>query len=441
MAIIRNAKELTSAGRSDLRLAAIEIANAGLEALNPDHSVRRLVRREGDTFNVDGRVYDLNKEVHLLGAGKATMALARAVKDELGDHLTGGLVVVPDGHHDQLDGIEVLVGDHPIPGNRSTAAGARMIEYAATVKPGALVICLFTGGSSALVSSAPPGVPVDAKKDLHAVLVASGLDVVRMNTVRKHVSAIKGGRLAQMLSGHEILNLTVSDVAGDILDAITDLTVQDTTTRADAIDVLVDAGVWLDLDASIRSHLESEDAESPWLDDHTIHTVLVTNGQTACDAMAAKAGDLGLNAKVVSTSWDGEATDFGTQLARLARESTNTAFVGCGGETTVRLGGWGSAGKGGPNQELAVATGLALDGSGTAALVAIDTDGSDGATPSAGGLVDDQTHEIWTTAGIDARALLAAHESTRALEGIGQAVFTGHTLTNVNDLFVLVTGT
>lgn len=116
MAIIRNAKELTSAGRSDLRLAAIEIANAGLEALNPDHSVRRLVRREGDTFNVDGRVYDLNKEVHLLGAGKATMALARAVKDELGDHLTGGLVVVPDGHHDQLDGIEVLVGDHPIPG-------------------------------------------------------------------------------------------------------------------------------------------------------------------------------------------------------------------------------------------------------------------------------------------------------------------------------------
>lgn len=438
MSTILNAEELSSQGRADLRRRAIEIANAGLVALDPGRAVRSKVTRVNGSLVVDGRVYSLDRPVHVLGAGKATIAMAAAIEDLLGDSLTGGLVVVPEAHHRLLARIEVMVGDHPIPGERSTNAGNAMADYAGTIGPGSLVICTFTGGSSALVSMPPPDVSTSAKTALHELLVTSGLDVVKMNTVRKHVSDIKGGRLAHRLSGSEIVNLTVSDVAGDVLDAITDPTIQDTTTRLDAASVLKDQDLWDEVDPTIRMHLASESSESPWLEEHTIQTVLVATGDMASDAMLARAGELGLRGQRVPGDWGGDGAEYGRHLAGLAASSDHDVLVGCGGETTVRLNGWGSAGKGGPNQEVAIAAALAMRDRQPMALIALDTDGSDGASRYAGGLVDDLTAGLWETSGVDVEALLASHEATVALEAIGQAVDTGPTMTNVNDLFVVV---
>lgn len=438
MPAIRNIDELCRSGRVDLRRSAVQIVEAGLAAVDPARAVRSKVEREGDALIVDGRVYTPDRPVHLLGAGKATLAMATALEDLLGDLLEGGLVVVPQAHRTDLTRVEVIAGDHPVPGRLSAEAGSRMVEYASSVAPGSIVVCTFTGGSSALVSMAPPQISGEAKSALHELLVGSGLDVVKMNTVRKHASAVKGGRLAQTLTGCQIVNLTVSDVAGDVLDAITDPTIQDSTSRSDAVAVLTDSGLWDRVDDSIKKHLESAEAESPVLDDSAIQTVLVTNGQSATDAMVASAAAQGLRGEVVPGDWGGNASDFGRSLVARAATTDFDVVVGCGGETTVRLDSWGSAGKGGPNQELAVAAGLALDGGRDVVLVALDTDGSDGASRYAGGLVDDQTRSLWDAGGIDAAALLVSHESTVALETIGQAVLTGPTLTNVNDLFVMV---
>lgn len=440
MATILNTEELSSRGRTDLRRQAIEIANAGLAALDPGRALHSKVKHVDDSLVVDGRVYSLDRPVHVLGAGKATISTVMALEDLLGDRITGGLVVVPEAHDRSLRRIEVMVGDHPIPVDRSFKAGNAMADYAGTVKPGSLVICAFTGGSSALVSLAPPDVPRHAKTSLHELLVTSGLDVVKMNTVRKHVSGIKGGRLARSLSGSEIVNLTVSDVAGDVLDAITDPTIQDSTTRHDAARVLAESGLWNEVEPTIRSHLESEDSESPWLEEHTIQTVLIATGDMASDAMLARAGALGLRGEKAPGDWGGDGAEYGRQIARMAENSDHDVLVGCGGETTVRLNGWGSAGKGGPNQEVAVAAALAMRGQRPMAVITLDTDGSDGASRYAGGLVDDMTGDLWAASGVDADALLASHESTVALETIGQAVDTGPTLTNANDLFVVVVG-
>lgn len=440
MASILNKEELSARGRSDLRRTAIEIANAGLTAVDPGRAVRSKVTRSGDSLVVDGRVYSLGRPIHVLGAGKATIALAAALEELLGQDLVGGLVVVPSAHETPLSTIEVLAGDHPIPGHRSMLAGERMAAYADAITPGSLVICTFTGGSSALVSMPPVGVSAEAKTALHELLVTSGIDVVKMNTIRKHVSGIKGGRLAHRLSGSEIVNLTLSDVAGDVLDAITDLTIQDSTRRLDAVRILEETGLWDHVDESIRAHLHTEDAESPWLEERTIHTVLVANGETATEAMLGKATALGLRGVRVSGEWGGDAASYGRHLAALAESTDADVLVGCGGETTVRLEGWGAAGKGGPNQELAVAAALAFGGRRPAALIALDTDGSDGASRYAGGLVDDLTAGIWTESGVEINSFLTSHESTVALETIGQAVDTGPTLTNVNDLFVVVVG-
>lgn len=440
MGAIRNRSELTSGVRADLRRACIDIADAGLAALDPGIALRKLLRVDADGLTVDGHEYPLTRPIHVLGAGKATFAMAHAAEELLGDRLAGGFIVVPGAHNRPLSRIEVAVGDHPIPGAASVGAGVQLMRYASRIESGDLVLCMFTGGSSALVSVPPTGVAPTAKQHLHSLLVASGLDIVSMNSVRKHVSAFKGGRLAGMLGGSPIVNLTVSDVAGDIVDAITDPTVQDTTTRHDAISVLQGADLWNRVDPSIQAHLGSDSADSPHLDGQPIQTVLVATGDTACSAMQKQAESNGLKTRIVSTTWKGEATEFGRELAGMIQTSPGTALIGCGGETTVHFKNWETRGSGGPNQELAMAASLEMRGGPPAALLALDTDGSDGASDYAGALVDDGTSALWFGAGVDAAAALAAHDAGPALAGIGQAIVTGPTLTNVNDLFVVVVG-
>jgi glycerate 2-kinase len=447
---ILNADALASRGMPALRAAVLRVAAAGLGACDVARATEQAVSISDRGVAIDGREYPVSSgaRVVVLGSGKATLSIAAALERILGDRLDGGIVAVRAGEEGPpLGRVEVLVADHPLPSERSGATARRLVGYADALGADDLVLAAFTGGSSALASLPPDGVSLADKRRLHELLLSSGAPINDVNAVRKHVSALKGGRLAARIAPARIVNLTASDVAGDVLDAITDPTVPDTSSVDDAITVLRDRGLWDQIPDSVRRHLGTAEATSPRLDGSRIDTVLLATGARACDAMALEAKAAGLEAHVVSTTLEGEARELGRLIANLAREGSlrgapfapPCVLVGCGGEATVSLGDEGSFGSGGPNQEAALAAALALDGTSVAAAF-IDTDGSDGGTDAAGGIADGASVARAAEAGADLRGALAAHRSRDALHRLGDLVLTGPTGTNVNDLFVLAVG-
>jgi glycerate-2-kinase len=450
--VIANSAELATTGMAELRRVALRIAKAGLEACDVARATEETVELTEGGVAVAGREYLLESDarVVVIGSGKATLPIASALERILGERLEGGTIAVRHGDDTiALERIEVVVADHPLPSDRSTAAAERVALHTARLGPGDLVIAAFTGGSSALTSLPPVGVSGEEKRALHELLLASGAPIVEVNAVRKHVSAIKGGRLAARIAPARLVNLTVSDVAGDVLDLITDPTVQDTSTVEDALAVLHDRELWDRIPESVRRHLESDAAASPRLESEP-HTVVLANGARACEAMAAEADIAGLESQLVSTELEGEAKAVGAHLAGLALDCARgegqvgppCVLVGCGGESTVTLtsnGAGGSFGGGGPNQEAAVAAAIALADAEVSACL-LDTDGSDGGTDAAGAIVDGATQGRAREAGIDLDGALAGHRTGEALAGLGDLVVTGPTHTNVNDLFVLAVG-
>lgn len=434
----------------DLRGIALEIASAGIAACHPGRAVEHSVSLNGTELIVDGTRYHLpvDGKLIVLGAGKATLAIARALEAVLGDRLDGGTVVVPAGHEETLSYIDVLTADHPLPTDRSVAAAEQLLERARRATEKDIVLACFTGGSSALACLPPGDVSLSDKRELHRLLIESGMPIAEINTVRKNVSQIKGGRLAAAAYPARLVNLTVSDVAADPLDVITDATVPDTSNCRDARAILEAYGLWLRIPDSIRLHLQQPAAASPSLAHVDIQTVLLANGVVACDAMASQARRGNLTPIVLSTSLEGEGRELGRVLANLAQESSRRgvpfkppcALIGCGGEGTVTFLTPAPTGCGGPNQEAAIGAALSLHGGNNVVALFLDTDGADGGTDVAGGLVDVNTASRAQDAGVDLRAALVQHRSREALEAIGDAVVTGATGTNVNDLFVLVIG-
>lgn len=444
--VIGNRESLLTHGAVELRAAVLDVIEAGLAASDPGDAVERLVAVDGDAVVVDGVSYGLaGGRVLVVGAGKATLSTAAALQRVLGDRIDGGLVVVPRGHARPLGRIEVIEADHPLPTEASLAAARRLTALAGAVKRDDLVLSCFTGGSSALASLPADGVTIDEKHELHRLLVRSGAGIGEVNAVRKHVSGIKGGRLARAMGDARIVNLTVSDVAGGALDAITDPTVQDTTTVDDAIAVLRLHDLWDQVAPSVRRHLESAAAASPSLDDVDVRTVVLVDGETACRAMAARAEELGHRPIVLSTSLEGESREVGATLIDLGRESARNGrpfaapcmLLGCGGETTVTIRNGALLGSGGPNQEAALGAALRLASHESVAAAFLDTDGSDGGSGAAGALVDGQSGARAVAAGIDLREALVRHASGSALRKLGDLIVTGPTGTNVNDMFAI----
>jgi hydroxypyruvate reductase/glycerate 2-kinase len=444
---IKDLEALASRGERGARAAALRLATAGLTACDVVGATAATVALEGEGLTVGGERYELDPggRVLVVGAGKASMAIGRELERILGDRLDGGAIVVRDGEEESLGRIEVIGADHPLPSGRSIGAARRLLALAEGAGERDIVIACFTGGSSALACLPPAAVTAAEKRELHELLLSSGISIVEVNTVRKHVSAIKGGRLAAAALPARLVNLTVSDVAGDHIDAITDPTVPDSSRAADAIAILYGHGLWDKAPQTIREHLQSSQAESPDLDAATIQTVLLVTGSTGCEAMSFEAAALSLDPVVVSTTLEGEARQVGRLLANLARHSAEhgapfapgTAMLGCGGESTVTLAREGGFGEGGPNQEAAIAAALELEGL-RAAAVFLDTDGSDGGTNHAGAIVDGLTVRRAAETGIDLRAALLEHRSHVAMTALEDALVTGPTGTNVNDLFAIV---
>jgi glycerate-2-kinase len=438
----RTAATLAS-GDGALRRTVFDVAMAGLAAADPENATRRAVRYDGaaDVLTVAGRTYPLGGRgrVLVLGAGKASFPVARALVAILGDRLAGGVVVTRDPATVDVGPVRVMHADHPLPTHRSVAAAQAILGCAIDAGPDDLVLACFTGGSSALACLPPEGVSLQDKRALHQLLLSSGLAITDINAVRKHVSLVKGGRVAVAAAPARIVNLTVSDVARSPLDAVTDPTVQDTVAPAQARQILHGAGLWDQVPASIREHLtQPHDAV---VLDPTPQTVVLADGVSTAAAMAAAARAAGFVPVVIDQAVEGDAAEVGARLCRDALEAARSRqapvmLLGCGGESVVTLTATARFGDGGPNQECALVAAQLLTGH-RAAAVFLDTDGSDGGTEYAGALVDGTTAPAASGVGVDLSAAIQAHRATEACEKLSSAVWLGHTGTNVNDMFAI----
>ncbi len=448
--VIGNYRQLLDHGLTELRRVVLDVAAAGLRAADPERAVDRLVSLDGRRLRAGGRRFDLDevRSVVLLGAGKASLAIAAALERTLGDRIDGGLIVSRRGVSHSLRRVRVVEADHPVPTAASLGAARRLASLADGLGPGDLLITAFTGGSSALACLPPDGVPFAAKQRLHVLLLESGASVAEINTVRKHVSAIKGGRLAERAAGAAILNLTVSDVVGDPADLLCDPTVQDTSSAPAAIAVLRRYGLWSEVPAEIRDHLRGERSESPALAGRDITTVVLLAGAWVVSQMEERVRALGWRPAVLGSQIEGEAASLGGFLGTLAARSSacgepfapGTVLVAAGGEATVtvRRPAAAAAGHGGPNQEMALAFArAAARGRAAVAGAFLDSDGSDGGTDAAGGCVDSTTAPR-QPGGLD--DAIASHDSTSVLSRAGDLIRTGPTGTNVSDLWVIAIG-
>ena len=316
-ASIGNRESLLTHGQIEPRGLALRVAEAGLAACDPGLAVERLVRLDDDGLVIDGVRHELDPDgrIVVLGSGKASLKIALALERILGERLHGGTVVVRHGAAPvSLERIELLEAAHPLPDERSVAAAVWLLEQAGELGERDLVIACFTGGSSALSSLPPAGVSPAEKRDLHKLLLGAGLPISEVNTVRKQVSGFKGGRLALAIAPARLINLSVSDVAGDPLDAITDPTVANDSTVADATSILRSHDLWGEVAGSIRRHLEDPRLTVPDLSGMEIHTTLLVTGETACQAMAAEARAAGANPVILSTGLEEEAGSVGRIL-------------------------------------------------------------------------------------------------------------------------------
>jgi glycerate 2-kinase len=379
--------------------------------------------------------------VVVVGAGKAAAAMARAVEAAWAAHLERieGLVITRYGHALPCQRIEVVEAAHPVPDAAGVAATARLLDRVSGLGPQDLVLCLISGGGSALLSCPPTSVTLADKQALSRTLLQSGADIGEMNCVRKHLSRVKGGRLALACHPARVVTLAISDVPGDALETIASgPTVADPTTSADALRVLSKHGI--DGPASVLAFLRSPAAETPKPGDARldgVQTQLVARPQAALEAAAAVARAAGYQPLVLGDAIEGEAREVARVLAAMALQVVRhgqplppRCVLLSGGETTVTVRG---SGRGGRNVEFLLALAAALRGQRGVHAIAADTDGIDGSGPAAGALVGPDTWARAGLAGLDAAAMLADNDAHAFFERLGDTVDTGPTHTNVND--------
>jgi glycerate 2-kinase len=445
-----NRRPILNADSPPLRDAAARILRAALAAVEPRAAVRRALVCEDDSLRIAGEAVDLASvgRVVLVGAGKAAPAMAQGVLDVLGSRLSGGTITTRHGQAHAVPGVEVWEAGHPVPDTHGLAGAAAALEVARGAGEGDLAVCVLSGGASALWPAPPAGVSLTDVRQVTESLLRAGAPIGELNAVRKHLSRISGGQLLRAADPARVLALVVSDVVGSPLDVIASgPTVPDPTTYADALDVLERRGVAVP--AAVLAHLRAGAAgdrpETPKPGEALFRrtsTHVVARNRDALEGAAREAERLGFRARIVTDALEGEARDAARDLvaeARRARLDTGAAAAPLallwGGETTVTVRG---SGRGGRNQELALAAAIALEGEDGILLAALGTDGSDGPTDAAGGLVDGGTAERARAAGLDVAASLEANDSYRALRAAGDLLVTGPTGTNVNDVALVL---
>ncbi len=423
-----------------MRKHALQIFRAALAAADPQEAVLRHLKFDGRTIVAGRRKYSVAKfdRIQVIGAGKASAAMARAVERLLGRRIAGGWINVKDGHSAKLRRIHQQECGHPVPDERGVEGARRMEEIAREAGPRDLLICVISGGASALTPAPVPPMTLSEKQELTKRLLASGATIHEINTVRKHLSTIKGGQLAKLAYPATTIALILSDVIGDDLDVIgSGPTVGDRSSVEDARAVLEKYGI----KQSVEFHETPKPGDSEF---ERVQNIIVGSNEQAIDAAAKQANALGYRTMVLSTRIEGETRDVACVHAAIAKEILASgrplrapACVLSGGETTVTIRG---SGMGGRNQEFVLAAAIALDGAGPVTVLSAGTDGTDGPTDAAGAIGDSLTVSRARALGLDAGGSLTNNDSYHFFEKIEGLIKTGPTGTNVMDVRVVLVG-
>lgn len=430
------------------RTDALGIFRASLQAADPIQAVRRFLQRDGETLTAGRRRYALDRyeRIWILGAGKASAAMARAVEDVVGARrITGGLVLTKYGHGLALKRVRVHECGHPVPDEAGVAGARQLVEMARGAGERDLVILLISGGASALTPCPVEPITLAEKQQTTKLLLACGANIHEINTVRKHLSALKGGHLARHAAPATLITLMLSDVIGDPMDVIgSGPTVPDPSTFAAARAILAKYDLSARVPASVAARLAENSGaeETPKPGDPAFaraQNLIVGSNRLAVDAAAAEAKRRGYRTLVLSTFIEGETREIARMHAAIAREVLAAqrpvrapACLISGGETTVTL--RGDGGLGGRNQEFVLAAALDLAGVDGVTVLSAGTDGTDGPTDAAGAIADGRTVERAAKLGLSAQAMLAANDSYHFFDPLGDLLRTGPTRTNVNDV-------
>jgi glycerate 2-kinase len=420
-----------------LRQSALDIANAALNAVDPAACVRRALQ-----------TVDLGdpRRIFVIGAGKASALMAQALEEILVDRIEAGWINTKHGHGVDLKRVICHESGHPVP-DRAGVHGARKIaELARQAAHDDLIICLISGGASALMPLPADGITLEDKQAATTLLLASGAPIEELNCVRKHLSAIKGGRLAQLAQPAPIISLILSDVVGDDVGVIgSGPTAPDATTFAEARRILHRRGIWDHAPAPVRDHISDAREETPKSQNplfSRVRNVIVGSNRLALEAARVKAQSLGFRTVLLSSAIQGEAREVARVHAAILKEICATgnpiarpACILSGGETTVTL---RAAGKGGRNQEFALAAARDIAGLERVLVLSFGTDGTDGPTDAAGAFADGCTADRAHAAGFDTTRSLDGNDAYPLFQSLGDLLVTGPTKTNVMDVVLLL---
>jgi glycerate 2-kinase len=389
--------------------------------------------------------------VHIVSVGKAAAAMARAACEMLGPRVAAGVVIIPtDTEMATLGNLRIFHGGHPVPTDGSERAARAVAELAGPLVESDLLLCLISGGGSALMTLPPPGVPLADVSDTTHLLLRAGATIDEINCVRKHLDQLKGGRLAEMASPAKTLTLILSDVLGDPPDVIASGPLSpDSTTFSDALSALECHRIRVQVPASVSEYLErgargavpeSPGPDTAFFDNADIR--IVGNNRMAALAALREAEQLGYRTSLLTTTLSGEAREVGRDLAERALEIRRglgalapPACLVAAGETTVDVRG---SGRGGRNQELVLGAALALDGGEPLLVASMGTDGIDGASHAAGAFSDQTTIARAEVLGLDAEATLTANDTTPFFAALDDLIVTGPTGTNVMDIQIVL---
>ena len=435
-----------------MRQHAMEIFQAALKAVDPVEAILRHVRLEDDALQVGEHRFAFKDYDRILvaGAGKAGAPMARALEDLLGDNIADGVIVVKEGHGLPLEHIRIHEASHPVPDERGIKGAEEILSLVKEAGGRDLVLCLISGGGSALLVAPAEGVTLEDKQEVTRLLLACGADIHEINTIRKHLSRAKGGGLARFAYPATVVSLILSDVIGDDLNVIASgPAVPDTSAFDDARRVLKKYDIWDRVPASVQSRIQQglvgDIEDTPKAGDAVFErcfSELVGTNIQALKAAGQQAEQLGYQTLILSSTVEGEAREVVkvlTAIAREVRDSGNPlsapACILCGGETTVTIRG---DGKGGRNQEFSLASALSIDGMENVVVLAGGTDGNDGPTDAAGAMADGRTLARARAKDLDPLDYLRRNDSYHFFQSLEDLVITGPTRTNVMDVYMVL---
>ncbi len=439
---------------SKLRQDANDIFKAGLKAVDPKVAVKRYMQRDGQTLILDGKEYDLNKfdNIYVVGGGKAGASMAMAVEEVLDDLIAEGLVNVKYGYTAKLKKIKINEADHPVPDEAGSRGAEEIVKLVENAGKNDLLICLISGGGSALLPLPVQGISLSEKQEVTKKLLACGASINEINAVRKHMSRIKGGQLARFSYPATLITLILSDVIGNFLDVIASgPTVPDSSTFGDVKEILEHYGIWNTIPVTVKNHFEKgiggNIPETPKAGEDIFsktQNVIVGSNIQAVMAGAKKAREFGYHTMVLSSFIEGETKDVARVHAAIAKEILQTenplstpACIVSGGETTVTIRG---SGKGGRNQEFCLAAAIDIADLDSVVILCGGTDGTDGPTDAAGAICDGQTLKRALDKGIKAIDYLCDNNSYNFFKDLDDLLITGPTNTNVMDLRLILVG-